>query len=80
MFNMHFVGKRGMPFVILLTTALWLNIALILSFGKFITTKGNIKIPHRHNYVFVVNRTVNYYGERPCNCNNRRICFSISFY
>lgn len=44
MFNMHFVGKRGHAFCHPLTTALWLNIALILSFGKFITTKGNIKI------------------------------------
>ncbi len=43
MFNNTVVGKRGHGLCHPLTTALWLNIAFILSFGKFLTTKGRRK-------------------------------------
>ncbi|MBM4064697.1 MAG: O-antigen ligase family protein [Planctomycetes bacterium] len=43
-FNDTNVGKRGHAFSHPLTTACWLNFALILSFGKFIMLKGKKKI------------------------------------
>ena len=38
------VGKRGHSFAHPLTTAFWLNFALIFSFGKYISIKGNKKL------------------------------------
>src|SRR3990167_3817274 len=40
----NFLGKRGHAFNHPITTAFFLNFALMLSFGKFLTTKGNKKI------------------------------------
>lgn len=40
----NFAGKRGHAFIHPLITAFFLNFALMLSFGKFITTKGNKKV------------------------------------
>jgi O-antigen ligase len=43
-FNDEAIGKRGHAFAHPLTTAYWLNFALILSFGKFMTIHGYKKL------------------------------------